>query len=100
MAVPPGVVTLINPEPAFVGTVAVICESEPAVYAALAPLNVTADAEVKFVPVMTTLLLAAPFVGEKLKMTGGGLVWPSTSFRSADATPAGSAVKNVKPVST
>jgi sorbitol-specific phosphotransferase system component IIA len=40
-AVPPGVVTAIGPVEADDGTVAVICESELKVNAALAPLNVT-----------------------------------------------------------
>ena len=54
--------------------------------AAAAPLNVTDRADPKLVPVMTTLVFAVPLVGEKEKMSGGGLVWPSTLLRSADAT--------------
>src|SRR5690242_2318687 len=100
MAVPPGVVTLIKPEPALVGTTAVICASESTLNMAPRPLKVTADAPVRFVPAMTTSVLAEPLVGEKEKMVGGGLVWPSTLFRNTEAMAGGRAVKNVYPVST
>src|SRR6185369_224311 len=100
MAVPLGVVTLIKPDPALIGTVAVICVPESTLKAALAPLKVTADAKAKLVPVMTTVLETVPLVGENAKMAGGGLVCPSTLLRKAEATSAGSAVKNVRPVST
>ena len=65
-----------------------------------APLKVTADAPEKFVPMIITLVPAAPFVGEKEKIFGGGLVWPSTLFLSAAATSLGKPVKKVRPVST
>src|SRR5689334_8035128 len=99
-AVPVGVVTLICPELALVGTVAVIWVAESTVKVVLKPLKVTVWAEVKFEPVMTTLAFAPPLVGEKLLMTGGGLVWPSTLLRKAVAMEGERAAKKVKPVST
>src|ERR1039458_4924576 len=100
MTVPLGVVTLMKPLLSFAGTVALIWELEFTMNAALTPLNVTAVAAAKFAPVRMTLVPAAPFVGEKVKSSGGGLVWPSTLLRKTVATFAGSAVKKVKPVST
>jgi hypothetical protein len=100
MAVPLAVVTLTNPEPAFVGTTAVIRVPESMLNAALVPLKATADAPPKFVPVMITLEFTGPLVGVKPKMAGGGFVCPSTFARNAIATPSGSAVKKVSPVST
>src|SRR4051812_15149670 len=91
VAVPLGVVTTIKPELAFVGTIAVSCVPEFTANTALAPLNVTVRADPKLVPVITTLVFTTPFVGEKAKMSGGGLVWPSTLLRKADAIVAGSA---------
>ena len=94
--VPPGVVTLIVPVVALVGTMATICVLEFTVYTALTPLNFTAEAELKFVPVMVTLLLVAPLVGVKLVMLGvGGLVRPSILARNADAIVPGKAVKKL-----
>src|SRR5437879_6455500 len=95
IAVPLDVVTLIHPEVALVGTIAVICESESTVNEVMMPLNATREAPVKLVPVMITLLPGAPLVGEKLKSVGGRLVWPSTLLRSTTATSLGKAVKNV-----
>jgi hypothetical protein len=90
----------MKPLLALAGTVAEICVAELMVKPALTPLNATADAVEKLVPLMTMLVFAAPFVGEKLKMAGGGFVWPSTFARKAAATEDGSAVKKAKPVST
>jgi hypothetical protein len=70
-ACPPGVVTTIGPLVAPVGTVAVICVSELTVKEAVTPLNVTAVAPVRFVPVITTELPTAPLVGEKPVIVGG-----------------------------
>ena len=51
VAVPPGVVTAIGPVVAPLGTVAVICESDPTVNdPAWVPLKPTADAPVKPLP--------------------------------------------------
>jgi hypothetical protein len=62
--VPPGVVTLIGPVVAVVGTVAVICVAEFTVNVVAATLlNVTAVAPVKFVPVITTDVPTGPDVG-------------------------------------
>jgi len=56
VAVPPDVVTLSGPVVAPAGTVAWIAVADVTVKAALTPLNVTAVAPVKFVPLMVTLL--------------------------------------------
>src|SRR5947199_5920748 len=73
VAVPPAVVALIVPVVAPVGTVAAICVAELTVKAAVVPLNFTAVAPVKAVPVIVTLAPTAPLVGEKLVMDGGGI---------------------------
>ena len=73
-AVPPGVVTLIGPVVAPLGTVAVIVVSEATVeLVALTPLKVTAVAPVKFVPLIVTVVMTGgPLVGMKLVIVGGG----------------------------
>jgi hypothetical protein len=70
--VPPPVVTLIAPEAAPLGTVAVIRVPELTVKEALAPLIVTEVAPVKALPVIITLAPTAPMAGEKLVIEGGG----------------------------
>jgi len=71
VAVPPGVVTLIRPVVAPLGTVAVIEAEEPTVKLALAPLKRTAVAPAKFVPLIATVVPAGPLVGEKPEIEGG-----------------------------
>jgi hypothetical protein len=71
--VPPAVVTLMVPVVAPPGTVAVICVAELTVNVAAVPLNFTAVAPVKAVPVIVTFVPTAPPVGEKLVMVGGGM---------------------------
>ncbi|HYR17113.1 MAG TPA: hypothetical protein VEQ67_23290, partial [Mycobacterium sp.] len=71
LAVPPEVVTLIGPVAAPAGTVAVIAVAELTVKLALVPLNRTALAPVKFVPLMVTLVPTGPVVGVKLEIVGG-----------------------------
>jgi hypothetical protein len=69
--VPPGAVTEIAPEVAPAGTITVIRVSLFTVKVlALVPLNETAVAPVKAVPVITTLALGNPEVGVKLVMVG------------------------------
>lgn len=68
--VPARVVTAIMPVVAPAGTVAVICVSELTVKFAAVPLKVTAVAPVKFRPVMTTDVPAAPPAGVKLVIYG------------------------------
>src|SRR5689334_3622795 len=70
VAVPPGALTLIGPVVAVAGTVAEIEVSEMTVNVALTPLNLTAVAPVKFVPVIVTLVPAGPLVGVKLVNVG------------------------------
>jgi hypothetical protein len=71
LAVPAEVVTLIGPLGAPAGTVAVIVLAEPTVKLALVPLNRTALAPVKFVPLIVTLVPTGPLVGVKLETVGG-----------------------------
>ena len=98
VAVPPSVATPTWPEVAPAGTVAVRFVVETMVKDAAVPLNVTLVVESRFVPVMLTLEPTSPLVGEKLEITGGAGVCPSTLLRSAAARLDGRAVKNVKPV--
>ena len=72
VAVPPGVVTAMGPLAAPLGTVAVICASEFTVNVAAVPLNVTAVAPVKLVPVMVTEVPGGPLVGLNELIVGGG----------------------------
>src|SRR2546422_8391148 len=70
VAVPPEVVTLMGPLVAPLGTVAEIEVAEFTVKLALAPLNVTAVAPVKAVPLIVTVFPTCPLVGEKLVNVG------------------------------
>jgi hypothetical protein len=70
-AVPVAVVTEIAPVVALTGTVAVICVELSIVNAALAPLNDTPVAPLKFVPVIVTDVPDCPDVGVKDVIVGG-----------------------------
>jgi hypothetical protein len=70
VAVPAGVVTLSVPVVAPAGTVAWIAVAEVTVKLALTPLNATAVAPVKFVPLIVTLLPTGPLVGVKPEIVG------------------------------
>src|SRR5213594_2144150 len=70
VAVPPGVVTRSGPVVAPVGTVAWIVVAEVTVKLALTPLNITAVAPVKSVPLIVTLVPTGPLVGVKLVIVG------------------------------
>ena len=74
VAVPPGVVTLIDPVVADAGTVAWIVVDEITVYVALTPLNLTELAPLKLVPLIWTLVPTGPLGGAKLLIVGGGTV--------------------------
>ena len=65
-AVPPGVATVIFPVVAPAGTVAVILVAVLSVNVAATPLKVTAEALLKVLPLMTTLVPTRPEVGVKL----------------------------------
>jgi hypothetical protein len=58
--VPPGVVTVIFPVVAPVGTVAVICDPELTLYCAVFPLKATPVAPVKFEPLIVTRVPTLP----------------------------------------
>jgi hypothetical protein len=73
VAVPPGVVTLIGPVVAPEGTVARISVADATVKLALTPLKRTAEAPLKWLPVMSTIVPAGPLVGEKPVIVGGGM---------------------------
>jgi hypothetical protein len=68
--VPQGVVTLSEPVAAPPGTVAVICVSESTVKLAATRLKAARVAPVKFVPVIVTVVPAAPLLGVKEWITG------------------------------
>ena len=74
VAVPPGVVTLGGPVVAPTGTGASIAVSEVIVKLVALPLNVTAVAPVKLVPLIDTLAPTGPLVGVKLVIVGGAPV--------------------------
>ena len=70
---PDGVVTVIGPLVAPAGTIAVICVAELTVNDVAAnPLNATAVAPVKPVPVTTTDVPTGPLPGAKPVIVGGG----------------------------
>jgi len=69
--VPPGVVTEIFPVVAPEGTVAVILVEELSENVAETPLNWTAEALLKVVPLITTLVPTGPDPGVKLVIAGG-----------------------------
>jgi hypothetical protein len=73
--VPFGVVTAIGPLVAPLGTVALTLVLELTVKLAEVPLNVTAVAPVKFVPMIDTLVPTGPLVGLN-EVTVGGLAPP------------------------
>src|SRR5712691_810963 len=85
LAVPPAVVTLIGPLVAPAGTVAVIVVAEPTVKLALVPLNSTALAPVKLVPLIETLVPAGPLVGVKLETVGGAVLLSTVTATGAEA---------------
>src|SRR5439155_1137048 len=70
VAVPPGVVTLIAPLVAPLGTVAVISVSELTVKAAATPLKATAVAPVKWEPLIVTPVPTGPLAGLKELIVG------------------------------
>lgn len=74
LPVPPGVIIEMGPVVAPVGTVTVICVAEFTVkVVALIPLNLTAVAPVKPVPVITTGEPNAPDEGVNDEIVGGGI---------------------------
>ena len=84
VAVPPAVVTLSGPVVTPAGAVAWIEVVEATEKPAATPLNFTAVAPAKFVPVIVTTVPAPPFVGVKLAIVGG-----TTKFDELVAVPPG-----------
>lgn len=75
VAVPPAVVTEIGPVVIVAGTVAVIWVALFSTNdAAGVPLKETADAPMRFVPLIVTVVPAPPFAGEKLVIAGADAV--------------------------
>lgn len=70
LAVPPFVVTEIAPVVAPLGTMAVICDAFAVKLVAATPLNATAVAPARFVPLIVTDVPAPPLAGEKLVIVG------------------------------
>jgi len=73
VAVPPGVVTVTRPVVAPEGTVVFTEVAERTVKVAEAPLNATAVAPERFVPVIVTLVPALPLVGESDEIVGAAV---------------------------
>jgi hypothetical protein len=96
LAVPAEVMTLIGPLVAPAGTVAVIVLAEFTVKLALVPLNRTAVAPVKLVPLIVTLVPTGPLAGVKLAIVGGfaGVV-ALAGLDCADTFPAASKAATV-----
>jgi hypothetical protein len=74
VAVPPGVVTEMGPVVALFGTVVVICVALSTANGGSPddPWNATDLTQMKFVPVIVTLVPGMPLVGVKLVMVGAG----------------------------
>src|SRR5439155_3983323 len=85
VAGPAGVVTLNGPVVAPAGTAVWIAVSDVTLNVALTPLNATAVAPLKLVPVIVTLIPTAPLVGAKLVI----VVDPSEKLVALVAVPAG-----------
>jgi hypothetical protein len=89
-AVPPGVVTLIGPVVAPVGTTAVICVAElTAKVVAAVALNVTSVAPVRFVPVITTDVPTGPLVGRNDVIVGPGGAGVTSKLEALVTAPSG-----------
>src|SRR5256885_3254602 len=84
LAVPAEVVTLIGPVVAPAGTAAVMVVAEPTVKVAFVPLNSTAVAPVKLVPLMVTLVPTGPLVGVKLETVGGVVLLNTVTVTGAE----------------
>ena len=88
-AVPPGVVTLILPVIAPLGTTAVICVAElTAKLVAEVFLNFTSVAPERFVPVMTTEVPTGPLIGTNDVIVGAGGVPVTSKLATLVAVPA------------
>ena len=73
VAVPPGVVTLIGPVVAPLGTIARTWVSESTVKKADVPLKATAVVPMKWLPLMVTVVPTGPLLGLKKLIVGGGI---------------------------
>ena len=94
-ALPPGVVTRIEPVVAPAGTLVVIWVALFTVKVAEVPLKESADVPVKFAPVMVTLVPEAPLVGVKLEIVGAAAL--TVKFADEVAVPPG-VVSEIFPV--
>src|SRR5207302_1782813 len=82
VAVPAGVVTLMGPVVAPAGTVAWIAVAEFTVNVAPIPLNRTAVAPVKLLPLIVTLNPTGPLAGVKPVIVGGFTIIASKAPKS------------------
>ncbi|HMI52156.1 MAG TPA: hypothetical protein VK525_11625 [Candidatus Saccharimonadales bacterium] len=94
-ALPPGVVTRIEPVVAPAGTLVAIWVALCTVKVAGVPLKESADAPARFVPVMATLVPVAPLVGVKLEIVGAAAL--TVKFPDEVTVPPG-AVNEIFPV--
>jgi hypothetical protein len=88
VALPAGVVTLIGPRLAPLGTVALSFVSETALKEAGVPLKATAVAPVKCAPLMVTVVPTGPLVGVKELILGGSSQTRNVFQASLNAAPA------------
>jgi hypothetical protein len=89
VAVPPGVVTLIAPVDAPLGTAAVIDVAELTVKLALVPLNFTAVVPVRFVPLIVTDVPTVPLAGENDETVGACVAAVTLKLDALVAEPPG-----------
>ena len=89
VAVPPGVVTVIGPVRAAVGTVVRSTLSETTVNGALAPTKVTRVVPVKPVPAIVTTVPTGPLVGEKEEIAGATVAVVTAKLVVVVAVPPG-----------
>jgi hypothetical protein len=105
LAVPPGVVTETFPLVAPLGTTALTDVPVSEENAAVMPLNLTAEAAARFVPVIVTIALpASPLVGENPDINGGdesgSVTAPALESATNASGPAARAVPAAAPNNT
>jgi hypothetical protein len=87
VAVPPPVVTVIRPVVAPLGTVARICDPETTVKLPGVPLNFTAVAPLKFVPLIVTDDPTGPCFGENELIVGAAVAAVTVKLLALVAVP-------------
>jgi hypothetical protein len=101
LAVPPGVVTETFPLVAPLGTIALIDVAVSEENAAITPLNFTAEAPARFVPVIVTVVLPAiPLAGENPDTDAGGESGAATAPSLESVTNASGPAARAAPAAT